>query len=477
MSIKNSFKSGIFYTAISKYLGIVITILITAILARILTPEDFGIVAIVTVFASFFNNLSNMGLGTAVIQNQNLNKEDISSVFSLSIFIGFVFSITFFMLAYPIATFYGRVELINIIYFLSIAVLFASFQTVPNSLAFKNLLFKRIGIYTVAIQFFSGLGAIFLAYKGFGYYALIMKIVLDAFLTFILYYYINPIEFTFKIKASSINKVIEFSSFQFFFNFINYFSRNSDNFLIGKFFGASSLGFYDIAYKLMMMPIQNLTHVISPVVLPVLSKYQNDKEIIYNTYVKLVKVLATIGLPLSVFLYYSADYIVIILFGDQWFESIPVFKILSLTVGIQMILSSTGSIFQVIDKTRLLFYSGLLSAIALVSGISYGIFIGGDLESIGYGLLVAYSINFIQGFYFLIKIALRHNLFSFFLEFINPIKTSLIIFILYLITNSFLDIHNIYLGLIFNSMIFMSILILRIFFSKEKEFFKSLIKK
>ena len=259
MSIKNSFKSGILYTAISKYLGIVITILITAILARILTPEDFGIVAIVTVFASFFNNLSNMGLGTAVIQNQNLNKEDISSIFSLSIFIGFGFSITFFMLAYPIATFYGRVELINIIYFLSIAVLFASFQTVPNSLAFKNLLFKRIGIYTVAIQIFSGLAAIFLAYKGFGYYALIMKIVLDAFLTFILYYYINPIEFTFKIKASSINKVIEFSSFQFFFNFINYFSRNSDNFLIGKFFGASSLGFYDIAYKLMMMPIQNLT--------------------------------------------------------------------------------------------------------------------------------------------------------------------------------------------------------------------------
>ena len=337
MSITTSFKSGILYTAISKYLGIVITILITAILARILTPEDFGIVAIVTVFASFFNNLSNMGLGTAVIQNQNLNKEDISSIFSLSIFIGFGFSITFFMLAYPIATFYGRVELINIIYFLSIAVLFASFQTVPNSLAFKNLLFKRIGIYTIAIQIFSGLGTIFLAYKGFGYYALIMKIVLDSFLTFILYYYINPVEFAFKIKASSINKVIEFSSFQFLFNFINYFSRNSDNFLIGKFFGASSLGFYDIAYKLMMMPIQNLTHVITPVVLPVLSKYQNDKEMIYNTYVKLVKVLATIGLPLSVFLYYSADYIVIILFGDQWFESIPVFKILSLTVGIQMI--------------------------------------------------------------------------------------------------------------------------------------------
>lgn len=477
MSIKSSFKRGILYTAISKYLGIAITLIISAVLARILTPEDFGIVAIVTVFASFFNNLSNMGLGTAVIQNQNLTKEDIISIFSLSIFIGIAFSITFFLLAYPISTFYGRLELINIIYLLSIAVLFASFQTVPNSLAFKNLLFKRIGIYTIAIQLFSGLGAIFLAYFEFGYYALIIKIVLDAFLTFVLYYYINPIKFTFKIKLSSINKVIEFSSFQFLFNFINYFSRNSDNFLIGKFFGASSLGFYDIAYKLMMMPIQNLTHVITPVVLPVLSKYQNNKEMVYNTYIKLVKVLANVGFPLSLFLYFSADYIVIILFGNQWYESIPVFKILSLTVGIQMVLSSTGSIFQVLDKTRLLFYSGSIGAFVLVSGILYGIFIGGDLQSVGIGLLAAFFINFLQAFYFLIKIAFKYNLFSFYLEFANPIKTSLIVLISYIITDKYVSFNNIYLGFLFYSVIFLTILITRTYFSNDKDLFMLIFKK
>ncbi len=473
MSIKNTFNRGILYTAISKYLGILITILITIILARILSPNDFGIVAIVTVFSSFFNNLSNMGLGMAVIQNQNLNKEDISSIFSLSIFIGLGFSAIFFFLATPIATFYERSELVNIIYLLSLGVLFASFQTVPNSLAFKNLLFKEIGIYNVFIQLFSGLGAILLAYKGFGYYALILKIVIDTFLTFIMYYYINSIQFTFNIKASSINKVIRFSAFQFLFNFINYFSRNSDNFLIGKYFGVSSLGFYDTAYKLMMMPIQNLTDVISPVVLPVLSKYQSDREMIYNTYIKLVKVLATIGFPLSVFLYFSADYLVIILFGNQWYDSIPIFKILSLTIGIQMILSSSGSIFQTLDETRLLFYSGLISAIVVVSAIFYGVFIGCNLESVGYGLLAAYFINFLQGFYFLIKIGLRHNLGNFFLEFVNPIKISLILLFSFLVLNRFIDFKNIYLGFVFNSLVFIIILILGVFFSKEKDFFKS----
>lgn len=475
MSIKNTFNSGILYTAISKYLGIVITILVTAVLARILTPKDFGIVAIVTVFASFFNNLSDMGLGMAVIQNQNLNKDDIKSIFSLSIFIGFGFSATFFFLAHPIANFYGRSELIQVIYILSLGVLFASFQTVPNSLAFKNLLFKKIGIYNVLIQFFSGLGAVFLAYEGFGYYALIIKIVLDTLLTFILYYYINPIQFTFKIKASSINKVFMFSAYQFSFNFINYFSRNSDNFLVGKFFGTSSLGFYDIAYKLMMMPIQNLTNVISPVVLPVLSKFQNDKEIIYNTYVKLVKVLATIGFPLSVFLYYSADYIIVILFGTQWYESIPVFKILSLTVGLQMILSTSGTMFQVLNETRLLFFSGLLSAVVVVSGISYGIFIGTNLESIGYGLFIAYSINFIQGFYFLIKIAFKNNMYSFFLKLVNPIKISMLLFICYIIAERYIDITNNYFGFILNIVIFILIMFLGIYFSKDKDFFKNLL--
>ena len=130
------------------------------------------------------------------------------------------------------------------------------------------------------------------------------------------------------------------------FNFINYFSRNADNILIGKFFSSSALGYYDKSYRLMMVPVQNLTHVITPVLMPVLSKFQDDKRMVVDAYSKVTKLLATIGFPLSVFLYFSASEIIYILYGAQWEQSIPIFKLLALTVGIQVVLSSTGSIFK-----------------------------------------------------------------------------------------------------------------------------------
>ena len=120
----------------------------------------------------------------------------------------------------------------------------------------------------------------------------------------------------------------------------------------------------------MIMPVQNLTFVITPVLHPVLSQFQNDKEIIYDAYYKIVKLLAMIGFPLSIFLYFNASEIINIMYGPQWDQSIPVFKLLALAVGIQIVIMTGGSICQATNRTDLLFYSGVLSTILLVAGIS-----------------------------------------------------------------------------------------------------------
>lgn len=412
-SIRKSLSSGIFYTALAKYSGIVISIVIGAVLARLLTPEEFGIVALVTVFVSFFNLLSDFGLGPAVVQNQSLDDKDVHSIFSFSILLGFLLSGLFFLAAPLIAGFYNEPELINVSRLLSLAILFYSLQIIPKALFQKALKFKQIGLITVSVQFFSGVIAIILAYTGFSYYALVVKSILVSGISLIIFYSLKPVKIAWRIRFSAIGKIIRFSSFQFMFNFINYFSRNADNILIGKFLGSAPLGYYDKSYQLMMMPVQNLTHVITPVLMPVLSKYQDDKNFVFNSYMKVVKLLATIGFPLSVFLYFSAGDIIHILYGSQWTQSIPVFKLLALTVGIQIVLSSSGSIFQAVNRTDLLFFSGLLSAITMVGGISYGIFIGNSLVSVGYGLICAFFINFFQGFFFLIHKALNKSLITF----------------------------------------------------------------
>lgn len=425
-SIRKSLVSGIFYTALAKYSGIFISIFIGAILARLLTPEEFGTVALVTVFVTFFALLSDFGIGPAVVQNNNLEKEDIESIFSFSVLIGIVLTGLFFMGSGLIAKFYKNDELINVSRLLSLSLLLNSLNIVPRALYQKALKFKQIGIISVLVHMFCGIIAIILAYSGLSYYALVIQSIMSSGISLIIYLIIAPVRIGAKMSIKSIKKIFKFSSFQFMFNFINYFSRNSDNILIGKFFSPSALGYYDKSYRLMMMPVSNLTHVITPVLMPVLSKHQDNTDVVYNAYLKVVRLLATIGFPLSVFLFFSANEIVNLLYGPQWGPSVPVFRLLALTVGIQIILSSSGSIFQVVNRTDLLFYSGLLSSIFMVGGITAGIFIGKSIESVGFGLIIAFCVNFFQGFFMLIKMALKKPMINFLRTIVLPVLVSIL---------------------------------------------------
>lgn len=423
-TIRRNLIRGVFYTAIAKYSGIFISIFIGAILARLLTPEEFGTVALVTVFVTFFALLSDFGIGPAVVQNNTLSDEDVQSIFSFSAVIGFVLAGLFFLSAGLIARFYNNIELITISRLLSLSLLFNTLHIVPKALYQKALKFKQIGFISVLTHLFCGIITIILAYSGFSYYALVIQSILSAIILFIIYYTIAPVKIRLIIKIESVRKIIRFSSFQFMFNLINYFSRNSDNILIGKFFSPSALGYYDKSYRLMMMPVSNLTHVITPVLMPVLSKHQDDTDVVYNAYLKVVRLLATIGFPLSVFLFFSANEIVNLFYGPQWGPSVPVFRLLALTVGIQMILSSSGSIFQVVNRTDLLFYSGFLSSIFMVGGITAGIFIGKSIESVGFGLIIAFCVNFFLGFYMLIKVALKKSMINFLRSLVFPLSVS-----------------------------------------------------
>ncbi len=423
-SIRKNIGSGIFYTALSKYSSIIIGIIIGAILARLLTPAEYGMVAIVSVFLAFFNLLSNFGVAPAIIQDKTLTPNEISSIFSFTILFGLSLAIIFYLLAPSIASFYNDDDLINIARLMSLAILIQSITAVPRALNIKKLKFKQIGLISVAVHIISGGVAIFLAYKGFSYYALVINSILSGLLTFTFLFFLEPIKISFKIRVKALKKIARFSIFQFLFQFVNYFGNNMDNFLVGKVFGNSALGFYSKAYQLMTMPIKNLTFVITPVLQPILSEYQDEKKVIYNAYHKMVKLLALIGFPLSVFLYFSGTEIIAIVYGPQWTQSIPIFKLLALTVGFHIILSTVGSIFQALNRTDLLFYAGLMGSILSVAGISYGVFIGGDLVSIGYGLIIATIFNFLQGFYLLINRALGFSLLPFLKVIIFPLVIS-----------------------------------------------------
>lgn len=466
LSIRKSLASGVFYTAIAKYSNIVFSIIIGAVLSRLLTPKEFGIVALVTVFVTFFNLLGDFGISRAVVQNQSLTKHDIRSIFSFSIIFALALAIMFYFAAPLISSFYNESELIKITRFLSLAVLFHTLQAIPRALLEKALKFKKIGLITVITQLSIGIIAILLAYQDFSYYALVIRSILNGFILFVVFYIFAPIKMVFKIDFNSINKIIRFSFFNFLFNVINYFTRNGDNLLIGKLLGTTSLGFYDKAYKLMMLPVQNLTRVITPVMMPVFSKYQDDKTVIFNTYLKIIKILATIGFPLSVFLFFSAHEIINIMYGSQWDASIPVFKILALIIGIQMIYSSAGPVYLSINRAELLFYYGLISAFILLSGITLGIIIGKNLVSVGVGIVIAFTTNFIIVFWILIHIALEKSFFEFMKTLGFPLLMSFLMILPLWVYNKY-ESDNIFLSLLIK--LFIALLTFTLLFISKKE--------
>lgn len=467
-----SIKKAALINFIAKYSNILIQLLVNSVLARILTPDDYGIVAVITVFISFFTMIADMGIGPAIIQNKKLSNRDLSEIFTFTIISGLIISIVFVLFSYPLSKIYDNNIYIYLSLILSISIFFNILNIVPNALLLKEKMFKILGIRTIIINFLCGIITIALALKGAKYYSLVINSVLVGLFTFAINYYKSNLKLQFKISFSSIKKIKQFSSYQFSFNFINYFSRNLDNLLIGKFIGKVPLGYYDKSYKLMLYPVSNLTFVITPVLHPILSDYQNNKDMIYEKYIKVVKLLALLGAFISVYCFFSADEIIRVMFGNQWGESVTSFKILSISICIQMVLSSSGTIFQATNETKKMFYAGLLGAGANILMITIGV-LKGKIEYVAIGVVIAYIMNFITCYYILVKKVFNRKLIEFFMEF----KTTILILIIcsFFMVIFKININNCFISAIYKFIICGSGYLISLYITKDINIFLSIL--
>ena len=456
-NLKQQLFSGVFYTALAKYSGIVISLVVAGVLARLLTPDDFGIVAIATVIIAFFSIFTDMGISPAIVQNKALTEKDLSDIFSFTLWMGAGLSVLFFAASWPIAAYYESPILRTLCQLLCVNLFFASATIVPNALFFKNKEFKFIALRSFAVQVASGTAAVIAALNGAGLYALIISPILSSILLFIISLKRYPQHPAMTLGWGALRKIFSYSAYQFLFNIINYFSRNLDKLLIGKYMGMSPLGYYEKSYRLMMLPLQNITQVITPVMHPIFSDYQDDLERLASGYERIVRFLAFIGLPLSVLLYFTAGEVTLIIFGDQWTPSIPVFRILTLSVGVQIILSSSGSIFQAAGDTKNLFMCGLFSSILNVTGILLGIFWFGTLEAVATCITLTFTVNFAQCYWMMYRMTLHRSLRHFAIQLISPLMVSILLIAVLYPLSLMTEGGNIFLTLIVKSIIFFCI--------------------
>jgi PST family polysaccharide transporter len=439
-TIKEEMVKGVMWSAVGKYSGVIVQLIITAVLARLITPEEFGVVAIATVLIAFLTIFSDLGLGAAIIQRQDFGKEEYDSIYSFSIYLGIFLSVVLFFSSPFIASFYDSLPLKIICQILSVTLFFGSINMVPNAIISKQKRFKFIAQRTLFFQVISGILAIVTAFCGWGCYALLIPPILSSIGCFIVNYRQYPLHFNMALDISPVKSVFSYSSFLLIFNVMNYFTRNLDKLLIGRFFSMQSLGYYDKSYHLMMLPLQQITHVITPVMHPVLTSLQSNYPQMALNYSKILKLLATLGFPLGVFLYFSASNLIAVFFGEQWLPAVPVFKILSLSVPVQMLIATTGGIFQASGRTDWMFYAGIIHSSITIIGFMMAVLIFNNIESMAWSfvitmnshtfltLFIIYHIIFKQSYFEVIKLLHIPALNSFLLSMILLLLNRLLIF-------------------------------------------------
>ena len=316
-NLRKSLISGVWYVSLAKYSCVVVGLVVTAVLARILTPRDFGTVAIATVFILLFSTIVTESFSPAIIQNKQLTERDLRAINSFTYLMALALT-GLYLLAVPFIVAYYKTEVLStILTVFAVSIFFSIISIVPNALLMKAKRFRFIAMMSLGIHLALAVMSIAAVTQGMGIYALLVEPVGHGVLLFAVSYAAYPVKWSWP-RRESVAKILSFSVFQMLYTAIHIGYRNIDKLLIGKYMGAANLGYYEKSYRLMMLPLENVSSVISPVLHPLLSEYQNDKDYLWEAYKKIIAFMSEFCFIVSVALFFLARFIVILLYGDQW---------------------------------------------------------------------------------------------------------------------------------------------------------------
>jgi len=386
MTLKEETIKGVKWSGLSRGSQQTLQLAISVILARLLMPEDFGVLAMAVVFTGLIAIFNDFGIGAATIQMQDLSDDDLSSIFWFNLFIGLIATLFTVVISPLIAAFYDKDILIPILSILGLGFLLSSFSVIQRSILIKKMDFKKIAMVEIITTVISGTAAIYLAYMGYGVWSLVWQGIIAAVITGLIYWIISQWKPKFKFQFGTVKSIMKFSINMLGFNIVNYFSRNADYLLIGKFLGAESLGYYTLAYKLMLYPLQNISSIISRVLFPAFSAIQGDDVRLRSAYLKATKLIAFVTFPVMFGLFALADELILTVYSAKWEPAIILFKIFCFVGMIQSIGSTVGQIYLAKGKTDWMFRWGLFASILIVCAIALGLYWGVKGVAISYAV-------------------------------------------------------------------------------------------
>ena len=348
----------------------------TLVLVRLLTPTDFGLAAMALVFVSLAFLIADLGLGSALVQRPTLTEDDRSTAFWTNVALGLVLTSLGILLAGPLASLYQHERVKPLFAVLSLTFLFTALGSTQGSLLVRDMRFRSLELRTIVSTAAGAATAIILAVLGFGVWAIIAQSLANSGVSTLLLWRSSSWRPRFVYSVGSLRGLIGFSSLVFGSSLLYYLSANADNFLVGRFVGASALGAYAIAYNVMLVPLTRLAAPIQQVFFPALSRIREPAQI-GVVWLRISRLTGAITVPAFVGMIVVAPDFVPVVLGEKWMDAIPLLQILAWAGVVQSVCWQTSNVLLALGRGSTLFryaaISSFLTVAAFAGSVRWGI--------------------------------------------------------------------------------------------------------
>lgn len=367
---------GVFWSLSSQIAQNVLRFGFSVLLARLLSPREFGLIGMVGVFTGFASIFVSLGFGQAIVQRKDLTSRHLNTAFSLSLISASAISLLFLTSSSFIAGIYHEPSLKLLMQILSCQFIIHSMGLVPLSLLERQMRFKEIALIELLAFVLGNSATIVVALVGGGVWSLVVNSFVYAIVSTVLLWRYSGWYPHLEVDVSALRHLWRYGGHLVLFNIMNYWARNADNYLIGKYCGAADLGAYNRAYQIMLLPVTQISGVVGRVLFPTLCNVREEPSRIRSVILKAHRVIALFTFPLMVMVSLLSRPLVAVLFGPKWEQVAPLLSLLSLA-GMGQSLMSPGLVWNTIGRTDLNWKIGGLNSmmyiLAFIVGLQWGV--------------------------------------------------------------------------------------------------------
>ncbi|ADW71496.1 lipopolysaccharide biosynthesis protein [Granulicella tundricola] len=362
------------------------------VVARLLTPADFGMVAMVSPILGFLSTFNDLGFGQAIVQSPDITKEQISALFWRNMLISAGLAILLSLIAPLASKLYHEPRTTPLLMAMGGMLILATLGLVPNALLKREMRFGPLSAIDVAGLLIGTGVTIAAAAKGFSYWSLVIGQVATSLAGLVLAFMYTRWIPTRTLKAEKLGAFMRFGANLTLVNVATYFSMTADNMIVGAVSGKVQLGLYDRSYTLTIGPLNQLLSPISQVSVPLLSRLQDKPELYKTSYKHMLRIALTLTMPAMLFCVMTAKHLVPLMLGPKWTLAAPIFAWVCFGGLIAPLFSSTGWIFSTQNRTDEQMKASV--ATAFISIISFAI--GVHWGAVGVACVSSLSFTFIQ---------------------------------------------------------------------------------